>query len=111
MRKSHPQILEHQRDPVALLLERELGNLARQIGVEAHLGPNGDGDPEVRFGDVVARGETHDIALLRLASALLEKDRFKRELVLALGTQLNAELAGHGRMDVGRWPGTHPAAA
>lgn len=78
------------RDPVALLIEAELEKLAVSEGVEIDLNPRETEDVELRFDGVVARGECRDIALVRLASALLENERFIYPLVRGLGARLSA---------------------
>src|SRR6266511_1013552 len=85
----------HDRDPIAVFIERELHELARTSDVEAHLNPARERDVELRFGEVVVCGETRDIALLRLASALLQVERFRLPLTRALGPEMHAEADAH----------------
>jgi hypothetical protein len=85
----------HERDPVAVLVEKELNELARTSDVKTHLNPDGERDVELRFDKVVVRGETRDIALLRLASALLQVERFKLPLTQALAPELHAKSRAH----------------
>jgi hypothetical protein len=95
MQKNRPRFA-HERDPVALFIEKELNELARTSDVRTHLNPARERDVELRFDNVVVHGETRDIALLRLASALLQIDRFKLPLTRALGPELHAEAHAHG---------------
>jgi hypothetical protein len=88
MQEQNP--MAKQRDPIALLVERELGNLARWMEVTTVLDPGSWKDVELRFGDVTARGETLDIALLRLASTLLETARIREAFIAAVGSKLSA---------------------
>jgi hypothetical protein len=85
----------HERDPVAVFVEKELRELARTSDVKTNLNPAKDRNVELRFDDVVVHGETRDIALLRLASALLEVERFKLPLTRALGPELHEEAEAH----------------
>jgi hypothetical protein len=82
----------HQRDPVALLVERELKELADQCNVEASLNPPDNGNVQLRFDNIVVSGESRDIALLRLASALLNNERYMARLTQTLGPQLNSHV-------------------
>jgi hypothetical protein len=81
--------IAHARDPVALVVERELKDLAQQYDVEASLNPPDDGNVELRFDNIVVSAESQDIALLRLASALLNEERYMARLTQTLGPQLN----------------------
>jgi hypothetical protein len=74
----------HWRDPVALLVEEQLSELAQGSGTEVHFDSSNSGDIEVRFETFTIRGENRDIALLRLASALLDDNRFAPTLIHAL---------------------------
>jgi hypothetical protein len=74
----------HGRDPVALLVDEQLCELAQDSGSELRFGSKKDGDVEVRFGTVTTCGENRDIAVLRLASELLDDDRFALTLIQTL---------------------------
>jgi hypothetical protein len=94
-----PTDTDHERDPVAVFVERELDELARIAQVDADLKPDTERNVELRFGEVVVKGETRDIALLRLASALLQVERFRLPLTQALSPELHREAHAHAGVD------------
>jgi hypothetical protein len=92
MQTNRSPSVNHSRDPVAQLVEEELGKLARNWEVEAALESPETGRVELRFDGVVVTAETRDIALVRLGCALLDKERYREVLVNNLGPRLNAHL-------------------
>jgi hypothetical protein len=85
MQQINPSVVEHARDPVSLIIERELAEIAEESQIETELNPSANIDVQLRFDNVVVQGETRDIALIRLASALLIEERFRVRLVEVLG--------------------------
>src|SRR6266540_137924 len=68
------------RDPVAVSIEDYLHHEATLGHGRLRLRDETEG-VVVSFGEVTARAETYDIALVRIARSLLEDDRFKEPLM------------------------------
>jgi hypothetical protein len=68
------------RDPLAQLIESELSHLARSKRIAATLASQ-KRPCRLRFGSVTASGETQDIALLRLASSLLNEADYRQNIL------------------------------
>src|SRR3954453_7960782 len=77
-------IADYKRDPVAALVEKQLRDLAGSERLKIFFGDDGGGIVEGRFGSVTVRGESLDIAVLRLANRLLEDPRFSDRLTRSL---------------------------
>jgi hypothetical protein len=79
------------RDPAAVLVENQLRELARDNSVEVHFDSRQGGMVAVTFDSITAVGETRDIAVVRMASSLLDDRRFAPALVRIL----NSVVVGH----------------
>src|SRR4051794_23520101 len=78
------QTIEHTRDPVGLVVEQQLRNLANASRESFRLGADAHGKVTAAFGRVKVEGENADITILRLASALLDDPRFRHCLTQSL---------------------------
>jgi hypothetical protein len=78
------------RDPVAASVERALHDLAQAHAMELQLDDSG----ELQFGEHHASGETHDIAVLRLAESLLDDEQIAPQFLQSLhrSNELRTEL-------------------
>jgi len=82
------------RDPVAAIVEERLNEFARNHGGEITAAPDESGKMALAFNGVMVAGENRDIAILRLASALLDDPRFTVRLTRSLGSVITHEASG-----------------
>ncbi len=72
------------RDPVGALVEEQLQELAHANDETFNFSVSNAGWVVATFGSTKVTGETLDVAILRLASALLDDPRFTKGLTRAL---------------------------
>jgi hypothetical protein len=84
---------------VAAVVEEQLREFARNEGIRLVWDEDENGSVEVCFGAVTVRGENLDIAILRLANALLEDHRYSSRLTRELGraSGLSLDQNSHGK--------------
>jgi hypothetical protein len=73
------------RDRVAEIVEERVRELARSEGTDLVFDEDKDGGVQVRVAATSARGDSVDIAVMRLANALLDNPRYAARLTRALG--------------------------
>src|SRR4051812_46137858 len=84
LNQASPVRIADDRDPVAKSVEELLCKLARKKGARLTVSETEIGEVEVRFETVALCAENRDIAILRLAGALLENQRFTSDLTQSL---------------------------
>ena len=72
------------RDPVAVLVEKQLREMTERAGTTLLLEQDDHGRVKAQWGDVSVSGKSVDIAIMRLANGLLDDPRYTATLTVAL---------------------------